>query len=99
MIYAVAIIISIIILVILIIWKSIKKSDGIVCNVRDNIDNQIQFNKIKEHNEQLLSELRIKFLEAQTNGINRISYINKLKKELEKYINRQEKDEDEMFTY
>lgn len=99
MIYAIATIISITILSILIVWKSVKKSNNIVASVRNNISNLQQINELKTSDEQLLSELRVKFLEAQKNGIDRIAYINELKNELEKNINKQgNDDEKELFT-
>ena len=95
--YIIITIISIIILTILIIWKSIINSKRIAYNVHGNIERQQQTNEKTIQKEQILSELRLKFLEAQKNGIDRIAYINELKKELEEYL-AQDEDE-EQFTY
>lgn len=86
-------IISIIALAVLITWKSIKNSKAIACNVYSNIENEKKKNKNKTRNDKLISEIRIKFLEAQKNGIDRITYINEIRKELEKQIRYEEDDE------
>lgn len=88
---------SIIALIILIVWKSIKKSNIIACYVYDNIEKEKDENQNKIKNDKLISEIRIKFLEAQENGIDRITSINEIKNELEKQIYKENDEEQSIY--
>ncbi len=76
--YTITIIISIIILIIAVTWKSNKN---------------ITIKKIENKNEKILKELRHQFLEAQKSGADRIAHIDKLRNEVEQFIQDEEEDE------
>ena len=88
--------VSVALLSILIVLQVIRGSNNIVNNVHGNISDANNANKKRTQQEALLSELRQNFLKAQTNGIDRMSIIEESKKEIEKYLDRESPEDDQL---
>lgn len=60
----------------------------------DRYKKSINQKEKQENNKEKLNELKSKFIKAQLSGINRIAFINGLKKEIEHYINKSQTEEE-----